>query len=216
MAMYSDNLLERQRKIGKQLMMVNIIHVRNDREIRGCWPGLLSIDDLSEWSLIERDEIGDLVEATNCLYDSLMARDFSWELYSGSNDYKGNCLIFLKETMLNHGNNVLPNYDNEYITEYSIREADKNYIDYLRKYPGATDKKEYATPTMFRKILEYYVKNTVHSIGEVVADGYDWAVIKEMLRCDLTEEKYKELVELFGDSVEDTDKKEETSILQNS
>jgi hypothetical protein len=69
---------------------------------------------------------------------------------------------------------------------------------------------------MFRKILEYYVKNTVHSIGEVVAYGYDWAVIKEMLRCDLTEEKYKELVELFGDSVEDTDKKEETSILQNS
>jgi len=198
MGMYSDNVIERQRKIGKQLMLVNIIHVENDNEIRGWWTNRMTTDDLSKWSLIEKDEITDLIEATHCLYEYLLARDFSIELLTGDRNYFSDCLIYLEETMLNHGNKVLLNYDKEFITEYSIKEAEKNYYNFQKEYPEEPVKKEHATPQIFREILEYYVENTVHTIEEVVSEGYDWAVIKEMLGCDLTEKKYVELAEMFG------------------
>ena len=205
MAMYSDNVIERQRKIGKQLMLVNIIHVENDKEIRGFWGNRMTTDDLSMWSLIERDEIIDLIDATHCLYDNLLAQDFSYELLSSNDDYSSDCLIYLEETMLNHGNMVLKNYGKEFISEYSIKEAEKNYFNYKKKYPGVPVKKEYATPQRFRRILEYYVKSIIHTIEEVVSEGYDWAVIKEMLRCDLTEEKYMKLAKMFGHTVDNMD-----------
>ena len=208
MEMYSDNLIERQRKIGKQLMLVNMIHVENEKELNGQFVSQLPIETLSEWSLMDEDEIDELIEATHCLYEQLLVQDFVYELSSCNRDHHVDHRIFLEDTILDHGSKVLSNYNEVYITDYSIREAKTNYYKLQNKYAKINVSKEFATPQRFRETLEHYVKYVVHLIGEVVSKGYDWAVIKEMLGYDLTEEKYEELVALFGHVVENDVSKE--------
>ena len=96
--------IEKQRDIGKQLMLVDIIHCENDSARKGAF-SFVSKDELAKWASMEKEELGRLINTCADLDPFNMACNVAHECASYNEEYKKdkNAYSFMLHSFLRHG-----------------------------------------------------------------------------------------------------------------
>ncbi len=181
--------IERQRKIGKQLMLVNIIHVENDKVIHGYF-SFLSRDSLAEWASLSSEEMDTFFYICRTLdpYERLTSAACIYDHIHNS-EYGRNSYFFAFFTYLKLGATLLQYLDPEDIPDYCQRTSLTNFTNYQEKWGDHPVSDQYSDPVVLQSVLRNYIEFFVKIVHEAIELNYDWDVIKAMLRFDITRER---------------------------
>lgn len=186
--------IEKQRLIGKQLMLVDLIHEENDSNTRFSF---VSKDDLSKWSRIEKEEIIKLVNTCAYMDDFTMQCNAAKDLaYHKDGSVGSNAYLFYLSTYRRFWYFALMLIDKDSIDGYSHKNAQKNYEEYMKKHQEYPVDEEMANAEFFKNVLEHYVRWFVDCFNNALEDGYDWDVVTRMARIDLSQERFKVLEQI--------------------
>ena len=189
--------VEKQREIGKQILLVRIIQCENDKAERGLM-SRIDRDDMAEWASISKREINNLINICGELNWYCFIRDLA--LYVAySKKYSGNqdVFLFLFYTYMKNGRKILTDIDPDLMDEFCSKKYLKNYYGYNRTAECDFIGKEYATPEFMENALDNCVSYYVYLIRQALSHGYDWDVIKEMTKTEITKERFRVLEEAF-------------------
>lgn len=183
----------RQREIGKQLLMVNIIQCENGR--RFSW---LDIERFAEWASMKEEEIKDFVNCCGQLDRKLMDKGVAWNI-AQMDEFRqdANSFYFLMYTFRENDDVFLMKVNKSNITQFCKKSAKKYYEDYNRNNMDYQVGESLGVPDALEDVIIAYMYCVAKAIEEVVSYGYDWDVISKMLQLDLTRERFEEIKKDF-------------------
>lgn len=192
-----DTNIKRQREIGKQLFLVNILHSENDRVRKGGY-SFIDRDELADWASISIDELNRFIDICACLDPTNMVINAA-DNYCENDTFKNkrNVRWFIVSTYYRMGalftGSLLIDKFNECYKDMS----EYNYERYCEIHEEKPVDELFATPEVFEEIMVFYIKYFLSAVKEVLSEGYDWDVVAAMTRTDISEERYNKLVNLF-------------------
>ena len=186
--------IEKQREIGKQLMLVDIIHCENDSVKKGAF-SFVSKDELAKWASMKKEELGRLVNACADLDPFNMACNVAHECANYNEEYKQdkNVYSFMLSSFLRQGEIILQDIGIDEISAYCERKAKANYESYQKKMEEFPVDEKYSEGSTLEDIMTLYIRHFIKTVKEAVSQGYDWDVINRMLRFDISQERFQEL-----------------------
>ena len=186
--------IEKQREIGKQLMLVDIIHYENDSVMKGSFSSV-SKDELAKWASVEKEELGRLVNTCADLDPFNMACNVAHECASYNEEYKKdkNAYSFMLHSFLRHGEMILLVIGHVEISAYCEGNAKANYESYQKKMEEFPVDEKYSKGSTLEGIMTLYIQHFIKTVKDAVSQGYDWDVINRMLRFDISQERFQEL-----------------------
>lgn len=185
--------IERQRNIGKQMLLVDILHAENENARNGgfCF---VSKDDMANWASMEKDEFKEFFDVCSWLSRYPLADDVAGGC-SRREEYKSdiNAYAFIRYTYLHMGDpvliiqNMIPN-----ATEtYSEVNAEEHYKSYMEKYKAFPVQDRYSSAEVLADILQFYLDNFIERAKEALDKGYDWDVICRMRELKISQDILK-------------------------
>lgn len=190
--------MDKQREIGKQLFLVDIIHDEYDKARKGRYD-YLSIDRLAAWASMTDDELTAFIKICDNLECFNMAADAAEEccedeLFNSEMETYG----FVLNTYLRMGDLYTVTIDIDEFEDCCIRLSERNYQEYTKTHEEFPVARSFSTPEIFEKMMRFYIRYLVTIINEVLSEGYDWDVIIHMMRKEITKERYNSLAELVA------------------
>lgn len=173
--------MRRQRKIGKEIMIARAVRLENEEAFK---TGLgfigLSAEKLAGWSDLSEAEIESIVNG--CAHLSF------WNMgirvtRTYENEYKKNHPEKGKRDLLKFRIAAFQRYLPFYV-EVLISDGDKTRVpkilieDFKENYPGYDCLEE---DDDIIEMMDYYTDALLESIKDVLAEGYDKAVVAEMM-----------------------------------
>ena len=186
--------IEKQREIGKQLMLVDIIHYENERVMKGAFFSV-SKDELAKWASMEKEELGRLVNTCADLDPFNMACNVAHECASHNEEYKKdkNAYSFMLHSFRSHGEMILLLIGQVEISAYCEINAKENYESYKKKMEEFPVDEKYSKGSTLEGIMTLYILHFIKAVKDAVGQGYDWDVISRMLRFDISQERFQEI-----------------------
>lgn len=185
---------EKERLIGKQLLLVNCIKDGNETSLNGGFPSVFT-EDLVKWSGLSEADIRALGSACELLHPVTQTREISlkmWHAYSG----EAHIGLFSKYAYKQYSSLILEYVDIDKFKKVCDGLAKPFYQLYSGTFPEYPVSEAAGTPDIFYQLMRLFVECFVASIHDVQKMGFEWDVIKEMLDFPLTMERFKELEEL--------------------
>ncbi len=185
---------EKERLIGKQLLLVNCIKDGNETSLNGGFPSVFT-EDLVKWSGLSEADIRALGSACELLHPVTQTREISskmWHAYSG----EAHIGLFSKYAYKQYSSLILEYVDINKFKKVCDGLAKPFYQLYSGTFPEYPVSEAAGTPDIFYQLMRLFVECFVASIHDVQKMGFEWDVIKEMLDFPLTMERFKELEEL--------------------
>ncbi len=186
--------IEKQREIGKQLFLLNILHCENDKALKTGW-SFLSRDKVASWASMTKEEVDHFIDLCAMLdpynLDAEAAR-----IICERDTYKSerNIYYFVLSTYYRMGDLVITSIEKDKFKQYCEKVSELNYQLFIKKYDDIPIDESYATSEVYEDMMSFFIQYFVAAIKEVISEGYDWDVIASMARVDITEERYKSLV----------------------
>ncbi|MBE5846639.1 MAG: hypothetical protein E7300_03085 [Lachnospiraceae bacterium] len=182
--MLREDEIKKQRKIGKQLMLVNLFNCEKDSVVP------VSIDDAAAWASMD---INDVRKLSN-FWRGFSSYELSWgavHAYERGEEYAGrNANLFLFRTCMVYGSLSLEilicNLEKKFV-DYLAHE---NYTEYCKKHSTRPIRDEMNQSGVFEKILRYYEDQFIEVLEDAIAEGYDWDVICELAGFSISTKKY--------------------------
>ncbi|MBE5872528.1 MAG: hypothetical protein E7294_14990 [Lachnospiraceae bacterium] len=192
--------IEKQRRIGKQLLLVDIIHYENDTAARTGF-SFVTRDHMTAWTSMEKEELDQFIYACSRLDPFSMAANGAREIAYGEDwekpkRYKGEKDIygFILYTCKSYGEIVLRSLKLEKLRDLCEACAKSNYESYCEKMGEAFGVSEsVGTAEEMEYILLSYISYAVRVIHQVQDMGYDWDVIDGMLRMEVSKDRFSAL-----------------------
>ena len=185
----------RQREIGKQIMLVDIIQSENDLVKKHGIPSYTKIKDLAKWANMKEEDVEDFAYACR-LADTYFVHIDALGLFPYiDKDNKDNERHFLFCSCDNLKDIIFDNVDdinNTIIIEVIVI---KNFIKICEHWPRMLISEKYADVSLMGSFVEYYICYYVKRIKKILSMGYDWDVVCKMLRYNLSKDKYYVLEE---------------------
>ncbi|MBR0147718.1 MAG: hypothetical protein IJM23_00825 [Lachnospiraceae bacterium] len=191
----ADRNYEKQREIGKQLFLVNILHHENDKVANGGY-STLSRERIAAWASMTKDEIDDFIDACSVLDPHNISSEVA-ERYCDEYAYEDERYCFVKFTCYSNGITFAVLIDIDKFEHCCKGISKYNYQKYSEKFKEYPIDESYATPEVFGAIMRFYIQILLETIRDVLFDGYDWDVVTNMTRIGITEERYHDLVNSF-------------------
>ena len=190
-----------QRKIGKQLFLVNILHYENDQARKGGY-SFLSRESLAAWASLSKEDLDRFIDVCGALDPYKMATEAARECCKEEpfNSEKG-AFYFVLSTYYRMGDLFASTLDIDKFEDYCKKNSEYNYQTYSEKHEQYPVAKSYSTPETFEKVMRFYIRYLVTLIKEVIAEGYSWDVIASMARTDISEERYNNLAKAFAKEI---------------
>ena len=189
---------EKQREIGRQIFMVNILHTENDNARKRIPPCVTRVD-LAAWAEMSAEELDRFIEACRVLDPrnraTAAARICSMEEPFRSKSWGHQ---FAAASFFETGPLLLSSLNEGPFQRWCEILAAYNYMDYHREYPDNPVGSQFVSPEVFGKMMKVYIRHFLKTAQEVLSDGYEWDVVAHMAGTNMTEETYKRIVELFG------------------
>ncbi len=188
--------IEKQRLIGKQLMIVDLIHEENDRASRTGF-SFVSRDKLGKWARMEKDEIAKIIDTCSYMDDFTMQCDAARDLaYNLDGSVGSNAYLFYLSTYRRFWYLTLTCLDKGSIDDYCSKNAKKNYDEYMKKHQEYPVDEGVANADLFKTVLEHYVRWFVNCFKNALEDGYDWDVVTRMARMEISQERFQILEQI--------------------
>lgn len=190
--------IEKQREIGKQLLLVNILHYENDRARKGGY-SFLSRDNLAAWASMTKEELDRFIDVCGALDPYNMAAEAAKECCR-KEPFKSekDAYCFVLSTYYRMGDFFAATLDIDKFEEHCKKFSEYNYQTYSEKHEEYSVDESYSTPEIYEKVMSFYIRYLVAVIKEVIGEGYAWDVISSMTRTDISEERYNSLVTAFA------------------
>lgn len=190
--------IEKQREIGKQLFLVNILHYENDHVRKGGF-SFLSRDDLAAWASMSREELDRFIEVCGTLDPYNMVADAAKECCR-KEPFKSekNAYCFVLSTYYRMGDLFVATLDIDKYEDHCRKFSEYNYQTYSEKHEEYPVAESYSTPKILEKAMSFYIRYLVAIIKDAISEGYSWDVILSMTRADISEERYNSLAKVFA------------------
>ena len=188
-----------QRIIGKQQMLVDIIHYENDMARKGGFP-FVSKDELAKWASIEKEELSDFIDVCSNLDPFNLARNVAHECALYGEEYKReeNAFRFMMHSFLRFGEIILELVYIDEISSFCEGIAKGNFEAYQAKMEEYPVTEKYSEGVVFEGIMKHYIEHFIEVVKDAESKGYDWDVINRMLRFEISSERFHELEEAFA------------------
>lgn len=181
--------VEKQRKIGKQQMVVKIIKSENESVV-----SFVSKDEIAAWSDMTKAEIELIMDYCKRLDNRKLAVNAAREYeFGNSGDGEVNSYAYLLHLFSWFGRNILKESVRDIIMKNIGLIANANYDMFHDDWENIQICDEMRTAEFAKTAMEYYIRFTVKTIREAFSEGYDWDVIKEMLGTDIPIAGYKKM-----------------------
>lgn len=190
--------INKQREIGKYLMIVDIIRYENKHN-KGMGISFVSIEDLAAWASIKEEEVETLVEYFKRFDPYRIAISVANQLTADIEIFKsdGNAAYFTMQTCRNLGQSFICY---PYI-ELKARLDDLaalNYDNYLAAWAATWPiNKDFQETWIFESIMRTYVQNFCNIFKEALEHGYDRDVINRIIGFEVTRERFSALQEEY-------------------
>lgn len=193
--------IQKQREIGKYLMLVDIILKENERH---SGYSFVSCDDLANWASVEKQEINNLLNCCSC-FETYHHAFFS------ANDIKNKipCIktdndnIFLIHTILNNRHIFIHDLIYNEQDDFYTGMANTNYKIYCKfraeSHPVSCD---FRKPDLYRLIFINYISYFCSLFNDVLSYGYDWDVVNKIANTTLSRERWDYLLKISSDFTE--------------
>ena len=190
--------ISKQREIGKQLFLVNILHYENDRALKGGY-SFLSRDNLAAWASMTKEELDRFIDVCGALDPYNMAAEAAKECCR-KEPFKSekDAYCFVLSTYYRMGDLFAATLDIDKFEEHCKKFSEYNYQTYSEKHEEYSVDESYSTPEIYEKVMSFYIRYLVAVIKEVISEGYAWDVISSMTRTDISEERYNSLATAFA------------------
>ncbi len=190
--------IEKQREIGKQLFLVNILHYENDRARKGGY-SFLSRDNLAAWASMTKEELDRFIDVCGALDPYNMAAEAAKECCRKEPfKLEKDAYCFVLSTYYRMGDLFAATLDIDKFEEHCKKFSEYNYQTYSEKHEEYPVDESYSTPEIYEKVMSFYIRYLVAVIKEVISEGYAWDVISSMTRTDISEERYNNLATAFA------------------
>lgn len=194
----------KQRKIGKQQLLVNIIQRENIYPIRKSFlmPSIPSIspEDVMKWSSMTPEEIELLLRACDDLTSSKLSSDTICQS-TKMEDYERekNKLHFMVYTYRKYGDRLLHDVELESLDSFYENEAEKNYDGFCTLWEEEYRGDDFQSKRdAFQSAIEKYVRHFIETVEGFLEEGIEWEVITEMLERKMTEQRFSALKTVFS------------------
>ena len=189
--------IKKQREIGKQLFLINILHHENDKARKGGY-SFLSRDNVATWASMTKDELDHFIDVCSALDPYNMAAEAA----------KGCCredtfksekeaYCFVLSSYYRMGDLFAASLEVDKFEDNCRKISEHNYQTYCKNYKEYPVSEFYSTPKVLEEAMRFYINHLITVIKEVLSEGYDWDVITSMTRDNITEERYHSLVNAF-------------------
>ncbi len=182
------NDIDKQRNIGKQIMMAKVVKTEKE-EAERTGLSLLRIDRLAEWTSMSEDEVKEFIKTCKSLEKREMA-------YEAACRFNNNAVISPNMDMLSFPIFTYSQVENELLRGYSPEQLLRYCDDYVKENSALFSEKcgrqvdDYFSIESFKLLLENYLKYFTSTVNAICNKGYDWDVISEMLWCDISKSDY--------------------------
>lgn len=194
--MHNKEELIKQQEIGQQFMIIRMVHDENDTVSRGGVP-FLRRSDITRWAQKSEEEMEYFLNDIAALDEFNICVDAAKEYAEGlSADVYG----FFLSTFRKYGYLYISNM-------LGMRKSYDSYSDGMEGLArinarriidsGIKVDEEIQSAARFEDSLMFYFKFYIGRIVDVASEGYDWAVVSEMLRAD---KEFTELIKLLVDN----------------
>ncbi len=182
--------IEKQRLIGKQLMIVDLIHAENDKAQKTGF-SFVTTDHLQKWSGMEESEVKKLVDTCAYMDDFNLSCNAAKDLDCQKNESEGsNSYLFYLNTFRRLGSTAIIALNKEVMEDYCNHAAKINYEQYQENYPEYPVDEAMSSSEVLQMVLEHYVRWFVKYCKRALEDGYDWDVVARMARTEISEERF--------------------------
>jgi len=186
----------KQRLIGKQLMIVDLLHEENDKGSRTGF-SFVTTDHLHKWSGMEEDEVKKLVNTCAYMDEFKLSCDAASDLERIKNKTVGsNAFMFYLSTYRRLGSTALIALNKEIMEDYCNHAAKINYEQYKENYPEYLVDETMGSSEMLKVALEHYVRWFVKCCNNALAEGYDWDVVIRMAKMEISKERFALLAQI--------------------
>ncbi len=190
--------IERQRNIGKQMLLVDILHAENEKARNGAFC-FVSKDTMSNWASMEKEEFDKFFEMCSWLSQYPLANDVARGC-ARREEYKCdiNAYAFIRYSYLHLGGSVLVNqclFPNAIESLCEIN-AEEHYKTYMKKYTDYPVQDKYSSVGVLSDILQFYLDSFIELANEALSRGYDWDVICRMRGLKLSQDILKKNCEI--------------------
>jgi len=182
---------EQQRKIGQQLLLINMIKDDNNRVLRGLMPKLTR-EDIVRWSSLDEAEVNRLIDACATLDARNRADNIANRLQEQYPNEKNALMyiLFIYYRLASYAIELLEIFMDE---AYCEKYAKEYYKAYCKQWPDFPVGEEFANGNEWRRIIRFYVEHFVDDVNTVRKMGFEWEVVSAMLEFTLTIEQITEL-----------------------
>ena len=185
----------RQRNIGKQMFLINILQIENDRVKEGGY-SFLSRDQLASWAEMTNEEMDQFINVCATLDPFSMSSEAAKRLsLYGDEDIKKeeNAFCFVFSLYLQFGKFLIEDLEPDKLSRFYEVIAEPNYQRYCTKYEEYPVDSTFGTSEMLERITKFYLHHFVSSVKEAIGLGYDWDVIVKMARADISKERFQQI-----------------------
>ena len=190
--------IQKQREIGKYLMVVDIIKYENEHH-KGTGISFVSIEDLAAWASIKKEEVETIVEYCKRFDPYWIAISVVNQLTAEIEIFKSdeNAAYFTIQTCRSFGQLFICHP----YTDLKARLDDLavlNYDNYLAVWATTWPINEAFKDTwIFERIMHSYVQAFCNLFKEAPEHGYDWDVINRIIGFEVTKERFSALQEEY-------------------
>ena len=174
--------IEKQRKIGKMLLIVDIIHYENDRAVKSGF-SFVDMDRMSGWTSLTTEELGNIRDACASLDRFNLSSSAAWAYEKDISSE--NAYYFLVSTYQRMGSIAVERMITNRIHEYCETRELENYKRYCDSHSEYPVDGRLSNPEEFEKIIRHYANHFTETVNEFVKMGFDWVIILRMLWFEL-------------------------------
>lgn len=189
--------VNKQRKIGKLLMAVDIIRYENKHN-RRTGISFVSIEDLAAWASIKKEEVETLIWYYKMFDACWIAASAADQLMDEIDLFRSdrNAKFYTMHTCCNYGKLFICYADMAKIDRFD-KLAALNFDDYLATWESYPINETFKEAWIFERIMHSYVQNFCGLFKDALKHGYDWDVINRIIGFEVTKERFAALQEEY-------------------
>ncbi|SCX09433.1 hypothetical protein SAMN02910339_01339 [Lachnospiraceae bacterium YSD2013] len=186
-----DEILK-EREIGKQLLLVNILQTENEKVRRGGF-STITADRIAKWADISIEDVRRMVDACGLLdITSIASKAVNEYFDSDGHSEERYMRDFALFTCYRNGTRFIKSFDEN---SFEVK-AEINFDLYMEAFKNEPVSDAAASTTVFKQLMMLYAKCFVSAVEEVMALGYAWEVIQTMIGFEMSKDRFEDLKEM--------------------
>ena len=183
--------IRRQREIGKQLLLISIIHHENDHAAK-CGYSFVLRDQLAAWTSMRDEDLDRFLNTCACLDRFNLAADAAHDcMRKNKHCEEDHAYSFTLRTYLDYGQLLLLCITPEERSALYDIISKEGFRNYNQRHPNHKVSENLAEYEVIKSVMEYYLKRFILVVDAAIDQGYEWDVICAMLRFNLSQEIFE-------------------------